>query len=174
MSLREGQTVHVKTMVPTGHCRTPYYLRGKTGTIEANLGAFLNPEELAYHKSGLPKKVLYRVRFDQKHLWPRYPVTRDTLVADIYEHWLEPASGTAKKSAAPEAGVTAKPKKAKPKAKAALPKRAAAKAKPKTKRRVAKPKRRTAQTKRRAAKTGTGRRARTRANARRTAPGRRR
>jgi nitrile hydratase len=124
--LRQGQTVHVKTMVPTGHCRTPYYLRGKTGTIEANLGAFLNPEELAYHKSGLPKKVLYRVRFDQKHLWPRYPAARDTLVADIYEHWLEPAGG------APRAGAKAKPNKLKKsKAKPAPKKRAAPKAKPK-------------------------------------------
>ncbi len=138
MSLREGQTVHVKTMVPTGHCRTPYYLRGKTGTIEANLGAFLNPEELAYHKSGLPKKVLYRVRFDQKHLWPRYLAARDTLVADIYEHWLEPAG------AAPKASATATPKTSKAKAKAAPAKRAAAKpakraaakTKPKAKRRA--------------------------------------
>ncbi|MBM3509879.1 MAG: nitrile hydratase subunit beta [Alphaproteobacteria bacterium] len=128
MSLREGQTVHVKTMVPTGHCRTPYYLRGKTGTIEADLGAFLNPEELAYHKSGLPKKILYRVRFDQKHLWPRYPSARDTLVADIYEHWLEPAGAApAKRAAAKPAKRTAARTKAKAK------RRATAKTKPTSK-----------------------------------------
>ena len=34
-----------------GHVRAPAYLRGKTGVIERALGAFRNPEKLAY---GLP------------------------------------------------------------------------------------------------------------------------
>lgn len=95
MEFHPGERVLVKTRVPTGHCRTPFYLRGKTGVVEANTGAYPNPEELAYHKNGLPKKTLYRVRFEQKHLWSSYPVAKDTLIADIFEHWLEPADRTA-------------------------------------------------------------------------------
>lgn len=80
--------------MPTGHCRTPWYLRGKEGVVEIGLGAFRNPEELAYHRDGLPEIELYRVRFRQARLWPDYGgSSSDTLLADIYEHWLEPAEG---------------------------------------------------------------------------------
>ena len=91
MAFKSGDRIRVKTRVPTGHCRTPYYLRGKQGVVETDLGAFRNPEELAYHRDGLPEIELYRVRFDQTHLWTDYRGRDDdTLVADIYEHWLEP------------------------------------------------------------------------------------
>ncbi len=40
--------------------------------IERICGAFPNPEELAYGFDGEPKKVLYRVRFLQKNVWPAY------------------------------------------------------------------------------------------------------
>jgi len=92
MAFKIGDRIRVKTLVPTGHCRTPYYLRGKAGVVETDIGAFRNPEELAYHRNGLPERELYRVRFEQLQLWPYYEgSTSDTLVADIYEHWLEPA-----------------------------------------------------------------------------------
>ena len=48
-----------------GHCRTPWYLRGKTGVVAAVHGTFRDPEQLAYHKPGLPAQVLYKVRFKQ-------------------------------------------------------------------------------------------------------------
>ena len=87
---KAGDRVRVMTREPEGHCRTPYYLRGRNGVIESDLGAYRNPEELAYHRPGLPKIELYRVRFDQADLWSGYPAAvRDSLVADIYEHWLE-------------------------------------------------------------------------------------
>lgn len=89
---KPGQRVRTRVACPRTHCRTPYYLRGKPGVIEQQVGEFRNPEELAYGKSGLPKRPLYVVRFAQTSLWPRYggPAT-DTLTAEIYEHWLEPA-----------------------------------------------------------------------------------
>lgn len=85
-----GQRVRVKKGDPPGHIRTPAYLRGKEGVIEDRQGVFRNPEELAFGKTGLPKKPLYLVRFRQKDVWQDYsgPGT-DTLSADIYEHWLE-------------------------------------------------------------------------------------
>ena len=88
-----GDRVVVKRSFPPGHRRTPYYIRGKTGVIERICGAFRNPEELAYGFDGEPKKVLYRVRFFQKDVWPRYQgPARDIIEMEIFEHWLEPVS----------------------------------------------------------------------------------
>lgn len=87
-----GDKVTVIKTHPPGHRRTPYYVRGKTGVIERSCGAFPNPEELAYGFDGLPRKALYRVRFNQKEVWSDYkgPAV-DTVDVDIYEHWLKPA-----------------------------------------------------------------------------------
>ena len=74
-----------------GHCRTPWYLRGKTGVVAEIQGAFRNPELLAYHKPGLPMMALYKVRVRQTDIWDRYQGPGgDHLEVDIYEHWLEP------------------------------------------------------------------------------------
>ncbi len=87
-----GQAVRVKRGNPPGHIRTPYYIRGKTGLVERICGEFRNPEELAYGRSGEPKRVLYRVRFAQKQVWPDYAgPTNDTIDIELYEHWLEKA-----------------------------------------------------------------------------------
>jgi nitrile hydratase subunit beta len=90
-----GERVRVKASFPPGHRRTPCYIRGKVGEIERICGAFPNPEELAYGFDGEPKKVLYRVRFPQREVWPRYAgPARDLIEMEIYEHWLEPVKGT--------------------------------------------------------------------------------
>ena len=91
-----GQTVRVAERPAIGHCRTPWYLRGKTGVVASVQGIFRNPEQLAYHQPGLPKRVLYKVRFEQAAIWDDYRgPAGDHLEADIYEHWLEPASRSA-------------------------------------------------------------------------------
>jgi nitrile hydratase len=88
-----GEAVRVRNVVSPGHIRTPYYVRGKTGTIERYVGHFRNPEELAYGRSGLPMRALYRVRFVQCHVWPDYAgAPDDTIDIDLYEHWLQPAT----------------------------------------------------------------------------------
>ena len=87
-----GDRVAVKKSFPPGHRRTPHYIRGKRGVIERICGSFPNPEELAYGFSGEPKRVLYRVRFMQREVWPDYAgPERDWLELEIYEHWLEAA-----------------------------------------------------------------------------------
>jgi nitrile hydratase beta subunit-like protein len=87
-----GDRVVVKHSYPPGHRRTPGYIRGKAGVIERICGAFPNPEELAYGFDGEPKKVLYRVRFLQKEVWPAYRgPAHDLIEMEIFEHWLEPA-----------------------------------------------------------------------------------
>ena len=85
-----GDRVRVAARPALGHCRTPFYLRGKPGMVAEVLGAFRNPELLAYNKPGLPVLALYKVRFRQRDLWPGYSgPAGDELEADIYEHWLE-------------------------------------------------------------------------------------
>ncbi|WP_108659229.1 SH3-like domain-containing protein [Acuticoccus kandeliae] len=89
-ALGPGVAVRVVGGPPEPHCRTPHYLRGKTGIVDREIGTYADPSRLAYHKPGLPKRRLYRVRFDQASLWPDYPTPGDTLYADLYEHWLLP------------------------------------------------------------------------------------
>ena len=87
-----GDRVRVKTSYPPGHRRTPWYIRGKSGTIERVCGTFANPEELAYGFSGEPKRVLYRVRFSMGEVWPDYQGAKHDLIeVEIYEHWLDAA-----------------------------------------------------------------------------------
>jgi nitrile hydratase len=93
-----GDRVRVRLAWPEAgpqrvHIRTPHYLRGRAGVIERLFGAYPNPEELAFGKPGLPAQPLYHVRFDHAPLWNR-PPGPDAVVADIYEHWLEPEAET--------------------------------------------------------------------------------
>ena len=89
---RAGDRVKVRRADVPGHVRTPWYIRGHEGVVERLCGAYPNPEELAYARSGLPAQPLYRVRFLQRDVWPQYggnPV--DTVDIEIYQHWLDPA-----------------------------------------------------------------------------------
>ena len=87
-----GDSVVVRVDYPSGHYRTPDYVKGQTGRIVALCGVFRNPESLGHGGDGLPRKPLYRVQFDQATVWESYggPAT-DKVLVDIYEHWLEPA-----------------------------------------------------------------------------------
>ncbi len=87
-----GDRVRVLDAAPLGHVRTPWYIRGHTGVVERLCGAFPNPEELAYARSGRPRQPLYRVRFLQKDVWPEYAGHADDLIEiEIFQHWLERA-----------------------------------------------------------------------------------
>ena len=85
-----GTRVRVRKASGPGHIRTPYFLRGHEGVVESCAGEFPNPEDLAYGRTGMPARALYRVAFRQPELWPAYAGSRaDTLIADIFEHWLD-------------------------------------------------------------------------------------
>ncbi|MBX9700139.1 MAG: nitrile hydratase subunit beta [Acetobacteraceae bacterium] len=70
------------------HIRTPHYLRGRAGTVQRVLGAFANPEDLAFGRPAA-KRVLYHVLFAQPPLFAEGRAGDDVLV-EIFEHWLEP------------------------------------------------------------------------------------
>ncbi|MBO6559229.1 MAG: nitrile hydratase subunit beta [Nisaea sp.] len=75
---------------PPSHIRTPYYIRGLSGTVERVCGAFRNPEELAFGRPGTPEVPLYRVRFRQKDVWPDYEGNEaDKIEIEIFEFWLD-------------------------------------------------------------------------------------
>src|SRR5207253_11282592 len=80
---RPGQRVRVSARAHGGHHRTPAYLKGRAGTVERVHGAFRNPETRAYGGDGLPEQTLYCVSFADRG--------RDSIHADVYEHWLEAA-----------------------------------------------------------------------------------
>ncbi|MBY0337744.1 MAG: nitrile hydratase subunit beta [Acetobacteraceae bacterium] len=70
------------------HIRTPHYVRGRSGTVQRVLGAFPNPEALAFNRPAEPR-VLYHVLFDQPPVWDEGQAG-DTLLIELFEHWLEP------------------------------------------------------------------------------------
>ena len=87
-----GDKVRIDDRASLGHCRTPTFVRGKTGVVTDVLGAYRNPEQLAYHRPGLPALTLYTVRLRQVDLWDPYPGPEtDHLDIDIYQTWLAPA-----------------------------------------------------------------------------------
>ena len=91
-AFQPGDKVKVRQGYPPGHCRTPWYCRGRAGIVERICGEFGNPEQLAYGLAGDPLRPLYRVRFRQAELWPRYKgQAGDTIEIEIYQHWLERA-----------------------------------------------------------------------------------
>ncbi len=70
------------------HVRTPHYLRGEKGRVVRHLGAFPNPEKLAFARPA-ERCPLYHVAFDQPALWHEGR-TGDQVIVEIFEHWLEP------------------------------------------------------------------------------------
>ncbi len=90
--LAPGTRVRVRNDWPERHgpvhIRTPHYLRGRSGTVVRALGAFKNPEDLAFARPA-PPKALYHVRFDPHEVWPDGRAT-DELLVEIFEQWLEP------------------------------------------------------------------------------------
>ena len=92
MTYPVGARVRLSTMNPPGHIRTPWYLRGKTGVIERDLGLTGDPEALAYGETEGRRIRLYRVRFEMAEVWGTSAERgADTLDAEIFENWLEDA-----------------------------------------------------------------------------------
>jgi hypothetical protein len=71
------------------HIRTPHYVRGRMGQVVRPLGAFPNPEDLAFARLA-PRRQLYHVLFDQPPIWDEGKAG-DTVMVEIFEHWLEEA-----------------------------------------------------------------------------------
>lgn len=89
-----GERVRVLELNKPGHIRTPYYIRHQTGKVIQFCGVFLNPEDLAVGNAGGPVIECYRVEFLHREIWPDYKgMPEDTLVIEVYEHWMTPFVG---------------------------------------------------------------------------------
>jgi nitrile hydratase len=93
MAFAPGTAVRVRDDWPEmrgpAHIRTPHYLRGRPGRVVRPLGAFPNPEDLAFARPAATVP-LYHVAFDRRAIWPEGSA-EDELLVELYEHWLEPA-----------------------------------------------------------------------------------
>ena len=93
MNFPPGARVRVKNDWPEArgpcHIRTPYYVRGETGTVLRHLGDFANPEDLAFARPA-PRLPLYHVRFDQPAIWQQGRAG-DEIVVELFGSWLEAA-----------------------------------------------------------------------------------
>jgi nitrile hydratase len=83
-----GDKVKVRFAEVATHCRTPYYLRGKRGVVARVFGAFPDPEQMAYHRLGIPYQPLYQIAFDFAEVWGHHE-KKTVITADIFQHWLE-------------------------------------------------------------------------------------
>ena len=89
-SFQVGQRVRALDLNPVGHTRLPRYARGKTGTINRDLGlTVLQDSEALSH--GRTAQHVYTVRFAARELWGEKASPRDSVYIDLWEDYLERA-----------------------------------------------------------------------------------
>ena len=82
-----GDLVKVRSIHPSGHTRSPRYVRGKTGVVRRVHGIYVFPDTNA-HRAGEKRQHVYLVEFSARELWSRND--RERLMIDLWEDYLEP------------------------------------------------------------------------------------
>lgn len=85
---RVGDRVTANNINPVTHTRLPAYLRGKRGVVERDHGVFAFPDTHAHGLGDKPQHC-YAVRFTARELWGAQASDRDTLVADLFDDYME-------------------------------------------------------------------------------------
>lgn len=85
-----GDKVRTRNFHPVAHTRLPRYLRGHAGEIVRLHGTHVFPDTNAHEKGEHPQ-ALYTVRFSARDVWGEARHPRDTVSADLWESYLEPA-----------------------------------------------------------------------------------
>jgi len=80
-----GDRVRVRRMYEPRHHRSPRYVRGVTGVVEAIRGVDGSPETLYDH----PERPVYAIRFRSQDLFGQTGEPAWTVVLDLWEHYLE-------------------------------------------------------------------------------------
>jgi nitrile hydratase len=85
-----GDRVRVRRIHPPGHTRSPRYVRGAVGSVEAVRGADRLPDLAVYGHQTEPEAV-YSVAFDSQELWGPDSEPAWKVLLDLWESYLEPA-----------------------------------------------------------------------------------
>jgi nitrile hydratase subunit beta len=93
---RPGDRVRTRAVNPEGHTRLPRYLSGRAGTIEAVHGIYPLPDEraLGVALESCKKETLYTVFFDGREVWRERAVEPVSVLADLWDSYLEPERAT--------------------------------------------------------------------------------
>ena len=85
-----GEAVVVRDVHAAGHTRVPRYVRGKRGVVVHVAPRFSLPDTAAH---GLPARSehTYHVLFEARSLWGEDAGTRETVVVDLWDSYLESA-----------------------------------------------------------------------------------
>jgi nitrile hydratase beta subunit len=86
-----GDHVLVRNIHPAGHTRVPRYVRGVRGEVLHVAPMFPFPDASAHDLAGR-SEATYHVLFRAEDLWTDAAGTGDTVVVDLWESYLEPAS----------------------------------------------------------------------------------
>ncbi len=84
-----GDSVVCRRDVGSMHTRLVGYVRGRAGVIESVIGKQALPDEAA--KGHVRKEQTYVVRFPMSGLWPEAADSRDSLLIDLWDSYLDPA-----------------------------------------------------------------------------------
>ena len=86
-----GDSVKVGNINISGHTRLPRYVRGRVGTV-ARLYSAQNIQDHVPESEKGPQPV-YSVKFEGRELWGDTAQSNQVLYIDMWESYLEPASG---------------------------------------------------------------------------------
>jgi nitrile hydratase len=83
-----GQGVRAKALGTTGHTRLPGYARGRAGRIVQLRGSHVLPDASARGQE--VAEPLYTIAFAAAELWPEAVGSKDEVMIDLWESYLEP------------------------------------------------------------------------------------
>jgi nitrile hydratase len=86
-----GDAVVVRDIHPPGHTRVPRYVRGKRGVVVHVAPRFVFPD-VAGHGLRAHREHTYHVEFPARDLWTDAAGSRETVIVDLWESYLEAAS----------------------------------------------------------------------------------
>jgi nitrile hydratase beta subunit-like protein len=86
-----GSRVRARTIDPDHHTRLPRYLRGHTGEVVAAAAPEPLPDDVARGRAEPRVETVYAVRFHGSDLWGSDPDSSHTVIADLWECYLEEA-----------------------------------------------------------------------------------
>jgi|SRR5258708_1276233 nitrile hydratase len=88
---KAGDVVKISVRFPIGHFRTPNYIRGKRGRVEAVIKPpAINNEDEGFGRNAGVKRHYYRIAIPLAEIWPKYAGSpNDGLRIEVFETWLE-------------------------------------------------------------------------------------